>query len=72
MPQTPEAEHTVLVDTLLFLLTKFLVAIAVLGVIGCCLVIPFTAVSILRVAFQKDTENELAERTQRLTNKPVS
>jgi hypothetical protein len=53
------------VDTALYILTHILVVLAAFGVIGCCLVIPATAASILRVAFQKDTETELAETTAR-------
>ena len=57
-------------DALLYLLSRVLTVIAAIGAIGCLLVIPFTAASILRVAFQKDTETELSERTPSL--RPIS
>jgi hypothetical protein len=50
------------VDTAIDILAKILVAIAAIGAVGCLLVIPTTAISILRVAFTKDTEQELAEK----------
>lgn len=53
-------------DTALYILTKVLIVLATMGVIGCCLVIPATAASILRVAFQKDTETELSETAARI------
>ena len=54
------------VDTVLYIFSRVLVVMAAIGVVGCMLVIPFTAASIMRVAFQKDTETELAETTQAL------
>jgi hypothetical protein len=50
-------------DTAIYILAKVLIVLAAIGIIGCCMVIPATAASILRVAFQKDTETELAQRT---------
>ncbi len=45
-------------------LSKLLIVLAAIGAIGCLMVIPATAISILKVAFTKDTEQELAEKTQ--------
>jgi hypothetical protein len=57
------------VDTVIYIVAKILVAIAAIGAIGCLLVIPMTAISILRVAFTKDTEQEL---TAKVRVRPVS
>jgi hypothetical protein len=62
-------EDNEVVDTVIDILAKILVAIAAIGGVGCLLVIPTTAISILRVAFTKDTEQELAEK---IRVRPVS
>lgn len=48
-------------DTAIYILTRVLIVLATIGLFGCLLVIPWTAASILRVAFQKDTPTELGE-----------
>jgi hypothetical protein len=58
-------------DSLVYILSRLLTVIAAIGAVGCLLVIPFTAASILRVAFEKDTETELAE-TSRAFPTPLS
>ena len=52
--------HNQGVDIFLYAFSKVLIVLAAIGAIGCLMVIPATAVSILRVAFKKDTEQELA------------
>jgi hypothetical protein len=59
------------VDTALYYLTRVLIVLASIGVIGCLLVIPWTAASILRVAFQEDTPTELAQ-TEKLPPQPAA
>ena len=49
------------VDTALYIFSRVLTGMTAIGAVGCLLVIPFTAASILRVAFQKDSETEPAE-----------
>jgi hypothetical protein len=46
-------------ELLLHIVPKILVALAFVGAIGCLLVIPITAIQILRVAFQEDNLQEL-------------
>ena len=54
-----------------FTLIELLVVIAIIGTLGCLLVIPFTAASILRVAFQKDTETEIETDHPRTPGTPI-
>jgi hypothetical protein len=52
-------------ETIALILPKILVVIAALGAIGCLLVIPITAVQILKVAFDEDNLQELSGKAPR-------
>ena len=61
LPQLLGEAHNHGVDTAIYIFSRVLTMMAAIGAIGCLLVIPLTAISILRVAFQKDSETEPAE-----------
>lgn len=47
-------------ETLLYFLTKLLIGLFIVGVIGCLLVIPTTAFELFKVLFEPDTDEETA------------
>jgi hypothetical protein len=50
----------------MFLLTRALLVLFAIGVLGCLIVIPATAVQLFKVLFQPDTAEETAGNTQKL------
>jgi hypothetical protein len=53
------------VDTLLYFLSRVLIALFLIGVIGCLLVIPKTAFELFKVLLEPDTEEETAGHSHR-------
>jgi hypothetical protein len=53
------------VETFVYLLSRVLIALFIVGVIGCLLVIPRTALELFKVLLEPDTDEEMAGHSQR-------
>jgi hypothetical protein len=54
------------VDIVLFILSRVLLALFAVGVIGCLIVIPATAFQLFKAVIEPDTDEETAGNTQKL------
>jgi hypothetical protein len=53
------------VDLLSYILSKALVVIFAVGVVGCLLVVPMTAIALFRVLFKEDSPDDIERSKNR-------